>query len=59
MGRSTDATLPQTARSRRYGRPSLLVGLLLDMAEDVEVIRQELETRRGSDWERTLLWTPR
>jgi hypothetical protein len=59
VGHSTDATWSPTAHSRRYGRPSLLVGLLLDMAEDVEVIRQELETRRGSDWERTPLWTPR
>jgi Prokaryotic homologs of the JAB domain len=56
---SSSETWPPTARTRRSGRTSLLVGLLLDMADDVEVIRQELETRRGSDWERTPLWTPR
>jgi hypothetical protein len=56
---SSSEIWPPTARTRRSGRTSLLVGLLLDMAHDVEVIRQELETRRGSDWERTPVWTPR
>jgi len=59
VGHSSSATWPPSARPRPYGRTSLLVGLLLDMAEDVEVIRQELETRRSSDWERSSLWTPR
>ena len=45
---------PRLPARGSYGRTSLLVSLLLDMADDVEVIRQELETRRGSDWERTL-----
>ena len=58
-GNSNGETWLPTVRSRHQGRTSLLVGLLLDMAEDVEVIRQELETRRSSDWERSSLWTPR
>jgi len=59
MGHSSGETCPPTARPRRYGRISLLASLLLDIADDVAVIRQEVETRRGSDWERTPLWTPR
>ena len=37
--------------------PSFLVSLLLEMAEDVAVIRQGLETRRSSDRENSALWT--
>jgi hypothetical protein len=59
MGHSSGETCPPTARPRRYGRISLLASLLLDIADDVAVIRQEVETRRGSDWERTPLWTRR
>ena len=59
VGHSNSETWPATARPRRYGRPSLLVSLLLEMAEDVAVIRQGIETRRGSDWESSPLWTPR
>ncbi len=58
-GHSNGETWPPTARSRHHGRTSLLVSLLLDMADDIAVIRQEIETRRGSDLERTSpLWTP-
>ena len=59
---STDSAgkpCPPSARSRHSGRPSLLVSLLLDMAEDVALIRQGLETRHRSDWENSALWTPR
>jgi hypothetical protein len=59
VGHSSGEAWPPTARPRRYGRISLLASLLLDIADDVAVIRQEVETRRGSDWERTPLWTPR
>src|SRR6266567_2265885 len=59
MGHSSGETCPPTARPRRYGRISLLGSLVLGMADDVALIRQELETRRGSDLERTSpLWTP-
>ncbi len=57
--RSSSENRPQLTRPRRYGRPSILVGRLLEMAEDVAVIRQGLESRRGSDWESSPLWTPR
>src|SRR6266566_5002644 len=46
---------PPCVRARHYGRPSLLVSLLLDMAEDVALIRQGLETRQRSDWENSAL----
>src|SRR5205823_6410180 len=45
-GHSTREAWPPTARPRYYGRSSLVVSLLLDMAEDVALIRQEVETRR-------------
>jgi len=51
--------LPPSPRARHYGRPSLLVSLLLDMAEDVALIRQGLETRQRSDWENSALGAPR
>jgi hypothetical protein len=58
-GHSGGETWPPTDRSRHQGRTSLLVSLVLGMADDVALIRQELETRRGSDLERTSpLWTP-
>jgi len=56
---SSSETRPPLTRRRRYERPSILVGLLLEMAEDVAVIRRGVESRRGSDWESTPLWTPR
>jgi hypothetical protein len=50
-------TLPSS--SRRYGRPSLLVSLVLGMADDLAVIRQEIETRPGPDREEaSRVWTP-
>ncbi|MDQ6672347.1 MAG: Mov34/MPN/PAD-1 family protein [Chloroflexota bacterium] len=57
--RSSSETRPPLTRPRRYGRPSILVGLLLEMAGDLAVIRQGLESRRSSDWESSPLWTPR
>jgi len=56
---SSTETRPLSARPRRSGRPSLLVSVLLEMAEDAAVIRQGLETRRGSAWDNSPLWTPR
>ena len=56
--RPSHTSWPSAARTRHGSRPSLLVSLLLDMAEDVAAIRQRLETR-GSDWENSPLWTPR
>ena len=50
---------PRLTGSRHQGRTSLLVSLGLGMADDVALIRQELETHRASDLERTSpLWTP-
>ena len=54
---SSSEDMAPSARARRYGRPSFLVSLLLEMAEDVAVIRQGLETRRSSDRENSALWT--
>jgi len=56
--RPSHTSWPSSARTRHYSRPSLLVSILLDMAEDVAALRQRLETR-GSDWENSPLWTPR
>jgi len=56
---SSSETWAPSARPRRYGRPSLLVSLLLEIAEDVAVIRQGIESQRSSDWQSSAPWTPR
>jgi len=37
---------PNARPARRYHRASLLVSLVLDMAEDVAAIRQQFDARR-------------
>jgi PRTRC genetic system protein A len=50
--------LPSTVGARPFSRPSVLLDLLLGMAEDVAVIRDELDGHRRLE-RHSPLWTPR
>jgi len=57
---SDPAIRPNARSSRRYHRASLLVSLVLDMAEDLAAIRHQFDARRPeADPPATPFWTPR
>ena len=47
------------ARARAFGRSSVLIDLLLEMADDIVAIRRGIETSPRSDREGSLVWLPR